>query len=501
MIVDQYNNPVFSSRRFNRSTDTNTADRPWAPTRLDNIEKLITSYDRHTLVSVSRGLIENWGPARAIARQIPMYSVGKAWKPTMDTGDEMVKAQAETVIRDQFCNMADLQGRDISTLLYLICHLLVRDGEAFYLLTEWETGFPAIQVIPCHRIGQRGYGKHKVEDGKYKGLEICEGVIRNRYGTPVAYRILGEDADRDQDVSARSLKHVYDSDYPEARRGYPALSHGLNDGRDALQAHEWERLNMLARSSHTMIEHNETGVPDNHPANHFGTEGETTSTGASTDITTNTLFGGIYKTVRAGSGFKLESVKHDTPGETWESFQDRMIRKMCSGIPWPFSFVWEGQGKGGGTSERRDIMQARQTVEDMQCTLERHARTIMGYAYKKLVKIGRIEDSPDWWKWSFSKPPKLTVDDGRISKANLELWRAGILSDEDLLSDLGKDHDEHYRNKFVRAADKELMFLEVQESKGVELDVRYKGMFTPNDMGNEATETQTEQDNGNTDSD
>lgn len=501
MIVDQYGQPAIY-RRFNRSSETNTADRPWVPLRLDNIEKLITPYDRDILVSVSRGLIENWGPARAIARQIPMYSVGKAWRPTMETSDDVVKAQSETVIRDQFCNMADLQGRDISTLFYHIAHLLVRDGEAFYLLTEWETGFPAIQVIPCHRIGQRDYGrKYKLTDGKYKGLEICEGVIRNRYGTPVAYRVLGETPEMDEDISARSMKHVYDSDYPEARRGYPALSHGLNDGRDALQAHEWERLNMLGRSAHTLIEHNETGVSDNHPQSHFDTDGDTVASGAPNDVTTNTLFGGIYKTVRAGSGFKLESVKHDTPGETWESFQDRMIRKMCSGIPWPFSFVWEGQGKGGGTSERRDIMQARQTIEDMQCTLERHAVTIMGYAYKKLVKLGRIEDSVDWWKWSFSKPPKLTVDDGRVSKANLELWRAGILNDEDLLSDLGKDHNEHFRNRFLRAADKEMMFAEVQESKGVELDTRYKGMFTPNDMGNDATEQQTENNNGNTDQD
>ena len=482
MLVDQYGNPL-ARQNFNRSTENRGVDRPWVPTKLDDIEKMIPSYDRNTLIAVSRMLVENWGPARSIARQIPMYSVGKAWKPSLDTNDQSVKLEAETTIRDQFCRMATLRGDDFSTVLYHIAHLLVRDGDCFYLLTEWQSGFPAIQVIPTHRVGQRDSVEHTITSGAYTGYKIKEGIIRNKYGVVIAYRLLGTSSDLDQDISASSMRHVMDSDYPEANRGYPALSHALNDGRDALQAHEWERLNMLARSSHTLIEHSESGIPDGNPTmNYFNSDGGSSDTPSNTGVTTNTLFGGIYKTVRAGTGYKLESVKHDTPGETWESFGDRMIRKMCAGIPWPFSFIWEGSSRGGGTAERRDIMQARQTVEDMQSTIEKEARVIIGYAFKKLVKLSRVKDTADWWKWSFSKPPKLTVDDGRITKSNIELWRAGILNDEDLLNDMGKDHDEHFRSRFARAADKEIMFIEAQKSKGVELDERYKGMFTANDM-------------------
>ena len=481
MLVDQYGNPLIR-QGFNRSTENRGVDRPWIPTRLDNIDKLIPSYDRNTLVAVSRMLIENFGAARSIARQIPMYSVGKAWKPSLNTDDVKIKEEAEGVIREQFCNITSIQGDDFSTVLYHIAHLVIRDGECFYLLTEWESGFPAIQIIPCHRVGQRG-NFDKVQEGKYKGYTITEGVIKNKYGMPIAYRVLGETEDLDEDISSTSLKHVYDCDYPEANRGYPALSHGLNDGRDALQAHEWERLNMLARSSHTLIEHSESGIPDSNPTmDYFNSDGGNSDTPSNQGVVTNTLFGGIYKTVRAGSGYKLESVKHETPGETWESFNDRMIRKMCAGVPYPFSFVWEGQTRGGGTAERRDVMQARQTIEDMQTLLEKQAKLMIGYAFKKLVKLGRVKDTPDWWRWSFSKPPKLTVDDGRVSKSNLELWRAGVLNDEDLLNDMGKDHDEHFKNRFNRAADKELMFIAAQQEKGVELDERYKGMFTVNDM-------------------
>ena len=488
-LVDQYGNPLSSSRKFNRSAENGGQDRPWLPTRLRDIDKLIPKTDRHILVGVSRHLVENWAPARAVARQIPMYSVGRAYVPSLETEDDELKTEVEKVMRNQFAKMADVQGRDLATVLYHIAHLAIRDGEAFYLLTERQTGFPAIQVIPCHRIGQRSWFADIIDEGPYKGLEINDGIIRNKFGATVAYRVLGETPDKDEDISARSLKQVFDSDYPEGRRGYPAGVHGLNDGRDALQAHEWERLNMLARSSRTMIEWNETGAPDNSAATHFDSGCETSSD-SDEGLTTKPLEGGTWTHFRAQSGSKLQAVLHETPGDVWESFQDRLVWKYCAGVPWPTSFVKGDYGKGGGTAERRDIMQARQTIEDMQSMIDRAAENILGYAYKKLVNMGRLPDSPDWWNWTFSHPPKITIDDGRTSKAMIEMWRAGVVSDDDMLTDMGKDPSEYWTNKFNRAADKEISFLAVQEAKGVELDPRYKGMFTPNETNNEPEEEQ-----------
>ena len=487
MIVDQYGQPATYTHRFNRSATNTGLDRPWMPTRLEDIDKLITPVDRRTLLAVSRSLIENYGPARSIARQIPMFSVGNAWIPSMETGDEPTKNKAEVVIREGFCTRVDLQGRDFSTLLYHLAHLLIRDGEYFVLLSEWQTGWPAVQVIPSHRIGQRDNGD-MVESGPYVGLRINDGVVFNKAGTPVAYRFLADDPNEDFEISARSLIHRFDSDYPEAIRGYPAISHGLNDGRDALQAHEWERLKMLAVSAHTLIEHTETGVPDDDTRNHFDSNGNALANGTAGEISTGTLFGGIYKTVRAGTGYKLEAMEHKTPGEHFESFNDRLIHKMATGVPWPLSWIWDGHKAQGGTAERRDIMQARRTIEDMQSMIEPTAKRILGYAYQKLRKLNRVNASADWWRWSFTKPAKPTIDDGRVSKATLEMWRAGLINDEDVLAEMGKDHDDHFRQRFTNAANKELMFMETQESKGVTLDPRIKGMFTPNDTGEQKDE-------------
>lgn len=493
MIVDQYGQPYTYHHRFQRSAVNIGHDRPWVPTRLEDIDKLVTPCERRTLVAVSRTLVENWGPARAIARQIPMFAVGNAWKANFDTDDTAKKEKGEKVIREQFCQRVDLKGHDFATMLYHLAHMLIRDGEYFVLLTEWQTGWPAVQIIPCHRIGQRENEEY-VDSGPYKGLMIRDGVIMNKQRVPVAYRFLADDPDEDVEISARSLIHEHDTDYPEAIRGLPAISHGLNDGRDALQAHEWERLKMLAVSAHTLIEHTETGVPDEDPRGHFDSSGNALAQNAAGEITTNTLFGGIYKTVKAGTGYKLEAMEHKTPGDVWESFGDRLIRKVSAGVPWPMSWIWDGHKAQGGTAERRDIMQARRTIEDMQATLEKTARRIIGYAYQKLRKKGRVESSGDWYRWSFNKPPKPTIDDGRVSKALIEQHRAGWISDADMLNEMGKDHDEYWRDRFNKAADKELLFEEIQQEKGVTLDPRIKGMWTANDMPQEPTTDQDDAD-------
>lgn len=489
MILDNYGNPVSSTYRFNRSAQNWSGDRPWLPIALSDIDKLIPPSSRRILMSVSRVMVENFGPCTAIAEQIPMYSIGRAWRPSLNTS-AAIKDTAQRIIRDEFCPLAGLDGKDFTTKLWELAHLLIRDGEAFYLLTEWETGFPAIQIIPAHRIGQRDDAKNEVEDGEYRGLAINDGIITNEYGTPVAYRVLGETPDDDEDISARSMKHVFDSRYPESKRGYPRMAHALNDARDSMQAHDWERLNMLVRSSITYVEHTETGIPDDDPFTNFEDE-DGNSTGK---IETGSIFGGTVRTVRARSGYKLEQIGHEAPGEIYESFDDRIIRKICTGVPWPFSFVWEGHESGGGVSERRDIMQARHTIEDVQAIIMPHARRMLGYAYQKRVKSGDAPQTKDWWRWVFSMPPKLTVDDGRVQKSRLDLWRAGILSDGDMLDDLGKDEDEHWVEKFRKAAQKEIQFQQAQEEFDVVLDPRVKGMFTPNQTNEDSKGTSNTED-------
>jgi hypothetical protein len=490
-ILDQYGNPVYRQRNFSQGSESNSAMRPWQPTRLDDIDKLVPSYDRRTLVSVSRMIIENFGPIKGAIREIAMWSTMDAWTPKNASTSDRWRKKAESVIREEFCPIADLRGagRSFVDVMYHASILLDRDGEVFVLLTERDGGFPAIQVIPSHRIGDGASAVNgKVAEGDYKGLPINDGVISNAQGTVVAYRFINDDKVTWKDISARSMIHCFESDYPESKRGYPSITHGLNDIRDSMQSHEWERLNMLIRSSIALVESNESGTPDDSMPGAYFTNTEGNDTPAR-GVETRYLDGGAVKHFRAGTGSKIELVKHENPGAMWSDYNDRMIKSTCSGIPWPVSMI--GFATGQGTAERKEIEIARRTIKDRQSTLKTLAKRIMGYATQKLKKLGRIGESADWWRWDFTMPPILTIDDGRISKAMMELWRAGVVSDEDMLIDLGKDPEGYWPRKFELAADKEIAFEEIQSRKGVKLDPRYKGMFTANDMGEEAAKADT----------
>ena len=490
-ILDQFSRPFTFPRQpaFARGASGNNNDRPTLNFMLGDVQKLIPTNDRRTLISISRHMIENWGPMKAVARQIPMYAVGASYNPTMNTTDSESKDEAERVIRENFWPIGDIRGggRDMTTLFYHAVHCLIRDGEFFILLTEYSTGFPAVQLVPCHKIGSgnaySGYSYGNaltIEDGKFKGSSIEDGIIFDKRGTVIGYRFLEDDGLNYTDIDARSMIHCFDSDYPEARRGYPAMAHGLNDARDSMQSHEWERINMLWRSSILAIENNESGIASEHPAEHFGDE----RPARDEKRTAMNVIDGPARmlTYQAGSGSKVELLKHDNPGEIYESFNDRMIKTICAGVPWPYSFVWSASGQG--TAERREIEQARRTIKDIQATIDPIVKRITGYAFKKFVKLGILQDSPDWWRWTFSHPPVLSIDPGRDTKATLDMHARGLISDNEMLANLGWEGsaEEYWESKFKAAAVKELAFQEVQFEYGVKLDPRIKGMFTPNDM-------------------
>ena len=130
-------------------------------------------------------------------------------------------------------------------------------------------------------------------------------------------------------------------------------------------------------------------------------------------------------------------------------------------------------------------MLANQTIEDEQCAIERDAKTIMGYAYQKMVQLGKVSATPDWWRWTFNRPPKLNIHDSKYTKSQLDKHSRGIVSDDDMLADMSREPEEFWMNKFESAARKELAFVAAQEKFKVTLDPRVKGMFTPNDKGDE----------------
>jgi hypothetical protein len=78
-ILNEFGSPY--QYKAARSAERYNGSRPWEPVQLRNIDKLIPSYDRKTLLSASRRMYINIGVARGAIDQKAMYSVGRAWQP------------------------------------------------------------------------------------------------------------------------------------------------------------------------------------------------------------------------------------------------------------------------------------------------------------------------------------------------------------------------------------------------------------------------------------
>jgi hypothetical protein len=152
--------------------------------------------------------------------------------------------------------------------------------------------------------------------------------------------------------------------------------------------------------------------------------------------------------------------------------------------------VWHATGQG--TAERADLGRAQRAVEDRQDLLEYAAARIVNYVTAKFIKLGRLQAVKDWWKWKFTYPKKLTIDDGRVSKELIEMWKAGFLNPQDVLGFLGKSAEENLDERIAYLTMQKLKQKAVNESGlGITIEDREMAMLTPNE-----TPTQTTQSNG-----
>lgn len=488
-LVDQFGSPFANpyGQHVARGASRSNGLRPWEPVKLQDIGTLVPPSDRATLVSASRRLYLNQPVLSGAVEQRSMYAIGKAWLPKFTGADKEFGDAAKAWLEELFFPLCDVRGPvfDFKTNLYLWSDAIDRDGETFIALTESKSGFPQIQGIPCHRVATpRSMEDGPIKSGPYRNARLTDGVAYNRQGTPIAFAYVDEAMDLIQWVSLRDAIHLYDPAWQEQGRGLPAFTPSLNALRDAMQSHDLETMAQAMLSGRVFIEWNETGGPDTgDPAFALTGGGEAATTPG---VQVENINGPLNTYYRANSGSKLETLYNPRPGEAWESFQSRIHRLALVGINWPAAMLLEATGQG--TAERAAQNMAQRSVEDRQELLKRPAKIIVSWAIAKAIKAGMLPASPDWYRWDFTMPPKLTIDDGRVGKELDTAWKSGWQNHEDILGMHGKTLEEHYdqraREVYLRKKAAAKWSIE-----GIEVEDREMAMLTPNDMSKEETQT------------
>lgn len=426
------------------------------------------------MLSAARFYYSNIGAVHGAINEIGTYAVGNAWIPqyagrNQDWGDE-----AEAWLLNWF-DICDVRGGpyDFRTDLFLTSVSIDRDGDNGMLLTESAGGYPMVQFIPAHRIGQRHYDK-EVKTGPYAGLEICNGVISNKQGRAVAFQVLGDaiDGSEDQIFSARDMALNYSPKWFDQGRGITSLAPAIPDWGDYRDIRDFEKRGIKAASDVAVVEKNERGSADPGEA-HFERD-------ADTGITIEDLEGGSIRYFRSNSGSGLEVLKSERPSNETQGFiQDQIMRGAYAALEWPIEFSWNPEALGGANI-RMIVEKAERTVKKHQKYLATTWRRACIYGLAKAIKIGLLPFDEDWFLWDAQLPKSLTVDAGHQSKADIEEYRIGFNTLSEIYGKRGEDWQDAIKQRV-----KERKFL-LDECAAQGVKPEEIQMMTPN--GNKPTD-------------
>ena len=417
------------------------AQRPYWTTHAQPMSKSVSMTEHKTLTSAANRIYWNYGPVQAGIDAKGTYAVGRAFRPVFAGKDKEWGKLAEEWL-DDWQNVAFVDGVDWTTGLWRLSVAMDRDGDHGILLSEAKTGFPQLQSIPWHAIGVRNSGE-LIEKGPYKGLRQHLGVAINPEGRPVAFSILGPTEEQDQWVSARSMMLVREHPNVDFYRGLSSLTSGIMDLRAAFEIGRNIKQAAQLASTLGLIVHNEMGMAD--PTDQAFAYADVPPPGQS-GLRVEERMGGTIQYFRAGAAEKLEQLKNEIPSEATDRLTERLIRQSLLGAGLPVEWFWRNEN--GGADVRATTEKVNRIVKDRQDVLRMNARRAIGYVVSKAMKMGALPayKGPDvggFFKWTFTTPPILTVDAGRVSAAQLDAYRAGMVNMTEIAAEGGKTLDQH----------------------------------------------------------
>lgn len=429
-----------------------TIDRPAKPLVDRDERSNLSTWGWRQMLSAAMHIEANFPPISGAIEQMSRYAVGQAFNVQM-TGRNKAwndKAEAALYEHDKICNVKGPNFNMRETLV-LSLKTMILCGDANLLLTGTNPGadddYPQIQNIPPHRIGSRGYQSAMVDSGPYKGLTICNGVIQSDVGRDIAYRVFDESylSNEYRDISAEDLHLFYRPQSYESGRGITWLRAGINDAADIKQVNDWLKLVIKHESSISLIEKNETGTPSNFAVRGLTPPADLTNPASAQNPYYEQLVGGTYRILKNGNS--LESLESTRPSTQVMEFKREILRGCFEGLGWPIEFY--DPEKVGGAPARQRIAQAILRLEMLQMIAERIAFTEKKYTIAKFIKLGILEPDIDWWRMSFQRPKSLTVDNGWDIKADLELYKIGAITLQELCARQGNYWEEIQAQKVL----------------------------------------------------
>lgn len=402
----------------------------------EDIADMMTQHRHKMMLGDSRFIYQSFSSIAGAVKQKANYVYGGSWRlQSLSKDEDFARAVENDFARlDQFF---DIRGSNFSFRknIWRGSKLLDVDGDFFVILTEQpDTGFPKLQFVEAHRVGDWGECKDGyVQDSTaYNGRRILTGVIVDDFMAPIAYRVKDDSRRRGfQDIPANSVVHFTDMEWYSQGRGTPAIASAILDWYDLSETRDAQKMKQKVNSILTLIESTESGTRD------IGLSALGMGGGDNSPATTY-MDSGMIRIIKNGGSLKAHTA--NDPPEGWMKFTQLVEQSAFYALGWRREML--DSSAVGGAGVRGFSADINKSISARREVLENGYKRLAQYIIAKRSKMGEYELPEDWWQLTFSKPAEFTVDEGRMRKADLDDLRAGVITANDIVERRGGNYEE-----------------------------------------------------------
>jgi capsid protein len=405
--------------------------------------------DRLTIIREARHLEENNAITDSILRKFEIFVVGRSSYIPRTQSDAVNKKIKDYV--ERWMRYADLTGRhSFRALASLAVRREECDGDIGFIISEpkQDPQLAAMQVCPIRlqaieadRIGAV-WNTYNVNHKPFKALGKNErdfsGVVVDKYGRPVRYRVFNRDQQSSNmvpsfEVPAQDFLHIFDPTRFDGYRGFSAFASSINDIKDVHEILACEKQTVKKLSSISGVVEGGDGTAS----------GEVNLDGTMADTTAN---GSLVTKVDAGSvehlpaGHKFVEISADRPSPTFQGFLETLIHLHALSFKLPYGLVYSWASQG--TAVRMESAMADREFQQKQLMIEeKFLNPIIHRVIARGIQLGHLPAVPDFDAGEWRFPAKATADVGRESKADIEEVMAGLRAKTQVNADRGEDRE------------------------------------------------------------
>ncbi len=415
-------------------------DRIYAPRQYGQpSESTQTVRDRIVMMWEARDLVENFPQAREITRKFSLYLTPQEF--SAGTGNKDYNGIVNEYFHD-WCKRADVSGRhSFRKLVQIGCEERPVDGDFGFVLRRVDKELK-VQIVPATRIGN----PNALVAGP---ANYYQGVTVDEFGRPVSYQVYRVTKDGvyfdPEEIPASNFCHYFDPFRSDQFRGVSDFHSCIRSARMLYAILEAEKTGVRFASQQAALVFSDKAAAN--PRNLFTPNPSITLPSGQAQKNELSEVGMIRY---FGTADRIE-VMPSRPSQAFAGFVQHLMHEIAIGIGIPEGVLF-GTQDYKGPSVRAEFAAADRVFTKHQGVLvDKVLDPIKNAVILDAIARGEIPPPPlesgetpvhalkraTRGEWRF--PPKVTIDVGRESSANMNENRQGAKSLQEIAAEQGTD--------------------------------------------------------------